>query len=393
MELLWRYDLPTEETSQDYQFAGPVLIKDEKVFFLTPDIREVQLHVVEATSGREISVHKLPCMQTVTARNYLLLDIGRGVLVYAGGWDFWQDGAVSPVASMMGKGKLLEHLRIGDSLYLVCAGRETKLLRLDLDTLCIRWEIDISNTKHYGPGSLWVCDGKLSCYGRDALLFLDMESGDICARLKLPRIDKLFCPVVLPGGQLLMGYTNWTNAGILRYDLVSGKILWRHKRKFEGPQNKCRIYPLGDRVIWVKNGTELICLDIESGEECYSLRTDPWLYTELHEVGGQRLYGTAGADGYLTSLDPVTGQKTWSVFFKEGCEYFALYGDTVLAGDYGKTVKQISLSDGKILDEISLDGEVVGRMKVDGTSAYTVVWGDENRDIQLVKIRIQEELK
>lgn len=187
---------------------------------------------------------------------------------------------------------------------------------------------------------------------------------------------------------VLIGYTNWTNAGILKYQLSTKQVVWRHKRKFEGPQLKCGIYRHQNKVFWAKNSTELICLDIVTGEELYHLRTAPWLYTDLRFHRNGILYGTAGADGYLNHIDCETGAVKWSAFLKNGCAYYAMTDDSVLVGDFDKSVKQFSISNGTLIQELPVDGEVVGQLTVSQGFLYTVVWANQEKAVRLVKIRI-----
>lgn len=204
----------------------------------------------------------------------------------------------------------------------------------------------------------------------------------------LPRIDKLFWPLKADDGNMLIGYTNWTNAGILKYDLLNRKIVWRHKRKFQGPQLDCKIYRHNDMVFWVKNNTELISLDMDTGAEIYSLRTTPWLYTDLRFLQDDLIYGTSGADGYINCIDARSGNVRWSVFLKNGCAYYDICGESVIVGDFNKTLKQISYSDGVILQDYRTDGEVVGRIKVSEGCIYTVIWGNSKKGVRVVKVLI-----
>ncbi len=187
---------------------------------------------------------------------------------------------------------------------------------------------------------------------------------------------------------MLIGYTNWTNAGILKYQISTKKVLWRHKRKFEGPQLKCKIYHSNDKAFWVKNSTELICVDIENGEEIHQLRTTPWLYTDLQFYQDNILYETAGADGYINCLDCETIKSRWSAFLKNGCAYYGVCNDSIVTGDFDKTIKQFSICDGRLINEMPIDGEVVGQITVSEGCLYTVIWGNSEKDIRLVKIQI-----
>lgn len=231
----------------------------------------------------------------------------------------------------------------------------------------------------------------VSCYGQNQLLFIDPESGRVTESIRIPRIDKLYHPVALDDDTLLIGYTNWSNAGILKYQRSTNKVIWRHKRKFEGPQLRCRIWHEDARSYWVKNDTELICLSDETGGEIFQLRTVPWLYTDLQFRNGCILYGTAGANGYINCLDARSGQMQWSVYQHNGCAYYGTYNDTALVGDFSKTVTQLSLRDGTVVDQLRLDGEIVGRITVHDRQVYTVTWGSEGKPVRLVKMELSQE--
>ena len=291
--------------------------------------------------------------------------------------------------SFSGKGKITSHLYDGKHLFYTCCNSSSAMLYcLSLDTLDLLWELDIRNSKRYAAGELSMFEGCISCYGRDRLLLLRPEDGTILREIHIPRVDKLFCPIAVEKDEILLGYTNWSNAGILRYHLSDKKILWKHRRKFEGPQLKCKIYSKGNRALWVKNNTELITLDSSTGQEISNLRTTPWLYTELYFCQGGILYGTAGANGYLNFISDTTEEPLWSAYLKNGCAYFDISKDSVFTGDFDKSVKRFSLPDGRLLDELMLDAEVVGRIAIEDHSLYTVIWGNQNKPIRLIKINI-----
>ena len=75
-------------------------------------------------------------------------------------------------------------------------------------------------------------------------------------------------------------------------------------------------------------------------------------------------------------------------FLKNGCVYYDLCGDSVIVGDYDKTLKQISFFNGAILQDYLIDGEVVGRIKVFDGCIYTVLWGNEKKGVRFVKVLI-----
>ena len=248
--------------------------------------------------------------------------------------------------------------------------------------------MNISMTKHYRTGEITLFENMVACYGDHELLLIEMEDGKIADRIKIPRIDKLFNPIRLDDEHILLGYTNWTNAGVLKYNQKSKQVIWRNKRKFQGPQLRCKIYRHEARVFWVKNDTELICLDVEDGEEIHSVRANPWLYTDLRFMDDCLLFGTAGRDGYMNCIDARSGEVNWSVFLKNGCAYFDIYDGTVLVGDFDKRIKQIAIKSGDVLQDHQVDGEVVGDMKVYKDCVYTVIWGYAEIPVRLVKVKI-----
>ena len=60
----------------------------------------------------------------------------------------------------------------------------------------------------------------------------------------------------------------------------------------------------------------------------------------------------------------------------------------IVTGDFDKTIKQFSICDGRLINEMPVDGEVVGRITISEGYLYTVIWGNSEKDIRLVKIQI-----
>ncbi|MCM1497986.1 MAG: PQQ-like beta-propeller repeat protein [Clostridium sp.] len=174
----------------------------------------------------------------------------------------------------------------------------------------------------------------------------------------------------------------------MKYNQKIGKVIWRNKRKFQGPQLGCKIYQQDGRAFWVKNDTELICMNAEDGEEIYSVKTNPWLYTDLFFVEDSLLFGTAGRDGYINCIDAASGVEKWSVFLKNGCAHYDIYRATVLVGDFDKRIKQIEIKSGDVLSDHPVDGEVVGDIKVYGGCVYTVIWENADKPVRLIKVKI-----
>lgn len=388
MELKWEYPLPTNVNSKDYQYESPILENGKYVYFVNESERWQKLHIVDIKTGTGCS-RLLQKSVNVLPSNHFSFSYGNKVVIYAGDLHFIQSGEVLRTIDFAQKGEITSYILIHNRLYVSCSnGKNASLCCINLDKMIFVWDLDISNSKLYRAGEITLFDGLISCYGRDQLLLICPDSGKIVNALKISRIDKLFCPIRLDNDTMLIGYSNWTNAGILKYQISTKKVLWRHKRKFEGPQLKCKIYRSKDKAFWVKNSTELICVDIESGEELHQLRTTPWLYTDLQFYQDNILYGTAGADGYLNCLDCETFRFRWSAFLKNGCAYYGICNDSIVTGDFDKTIKQFSICDGRLINEMPVDGEVVGRITISEGYLYTVIWGNSEKDIRLVKIQI-----
>lgn len=387
MELKWEYSLPTNENSKDFQYESPIMEIGDYVYFVSTADGNQTLHIICKNSG-EGCEHILGQSTKILPSKYFFLPCEGNAVIYAGDLHFIKGSEIIRTVKLAEKVEVTSHLLCGNRLYIACcSGKTASLNCVDLEQAEFLWTLDISNTAPYSAGELNLFDGSIACFGKDRLLFIDPENGEIADEIKIPRIDKLFCPIRTDEDSILIGYTNWSNAGILKYQPSAKKVVWRHKRSFEGPQLKCRIYLHNEIACWVKNTTELIALNTETGEDLYRLRTAPWLYTDLNFIGDGILYGTAGADGYLNYLDSRKGEMIWSAFLKNGCAYYDICGGSVFVGDFTKSIKQFSLCDGTLIDELPLDGEIVGQITASEECLYAVVWGNAEKDIRLVRIQ------
>lgn len=379
MKLVWEYPLFTDEHSEDFDYEAPIIVHGNRVYYACTLGKTTDFHIIDSRTS-ESYVCSLPRTQGVLPHDFFAFVHNNKIIYYAGVLFAAEDIRMPQTLKL--PGRVISHLRCGKYLLVVCG----KLYGIDLETLSIVWEVDLACDKPYHTGALARFGELISCYGQNRLLFVEPQSGKIMDSIQIPRIDKLYHPIALDDDTLLIGYTNWTNAGILKYQRSTRKVIWRHKRRFEGPQMNCRIWHEGNHSYWVKNDTELICVADDTGEETFQLRILPWLYTDLQFIDGSILYGTAGANGYINSLDAHSGQMQWSVYQKNGCAYYDTYDGTVVAGDFSKTVSQHSLRDGSVVDQLHLDGEVVGRITACDGHVYTVIWAAEDKPVRLVKI-------
>lgn len=393
MRTLWEYELPAEGQISDFHCESPILLHNGYVFYISVSSGCPKLlHIIDMDSGAG-RTELLRSVNVCLPSDYFFIEYKEQVIIYADDLFLYRQGDLIRVMELAEKGKVTAHLLNGNRLILSCSKQQNVVLCCcDLDTFSVEWKRDITNLNPYQAGELSAYENLIACYGacygKSQLMFLEYDTGKTADSVTLPRIDKLFWPLKADDGNMLIGYTNWTNAGILKYDLLNRKIVWRHKRKFQGPQLDCKIYRHNDMVFWVKNNTELISLDMDTGAEIYSLRTTPWLYTDLRFLQDDLIYGTSGADGYINCIDARSGNVRWSVFLKNGCAYYDICGESVIVGDFNKTLKQISYSDGVILQDYRTDGEVVGRIKVSEGCIYTVIWGNSKKGVRVVKVLI-----
>ena len=383
MKIEWMFDLPTDEKSQDYHYESPILIKDNNLYFISC-YPEAVLYVIDTETGTE--KFRIECVgQSVISSKCFFAEYRDKIIIYTGELWIYENERLSK----------FDQVRIDDHInsyilkdhYFIFADRSS-LWCLNLDLQNLEWKHHISNTKPYQAGDICLFQNAVACYGNDQLLIIDIVSGVIKDQIKISRIDKLFMPIRLDERTLLIGFTNWSNAGILKYDTTDQKVLWKSKRSFEGPLLRCKIYRQDSLVYWVKNDTELVCLDIDTGEETYCVKTTPWIYTDPLFIKRCLMYGTAGRDGYLVNLDAQSGKEKWSIFLKNGCAYFDFCGETVILGDFEKMIYQVDIASGNVLQKLPVDGEVVGRIKVYQNNIYTVIWGNENTPVRFIKVKI-----
>lgn len=385
MKIRWDYPLHYCEDRGSDRCEGPIHIQGKWLYFVSCD-RTPILHILDRDTGTGRRI--LLCHEIILASDCFFLSCGDDVILYSRDLYLLRDGQLHRDLPFSERGRLVSHLLLGDRLYLVFKGITASLACVDIRKMHILWEADIRNDSYYTVGPVTLLGDRLACFGRDKLLYLDPDTGAILGELKLPRIGKLFQPTDLGNGKLLLGYTNWSNAGVLCMDTSTKKVLWRHKRNFEGPLLRCSYLLHGDRIFWVKNDTELCCVSCTDGTELYRRWTDPWLYSDLEAAPEGLIFGTSGGDGFLRCLDPQTGEDRWSHPMKGGCLYYARREECLFVGDYTSRIFRIRSRDGQILETFDTGSEVVGRIYCHDNSLYTVLWQDDALPCRLIRVEI-----
>jgi hypothetical protein len=250
-------------------------------------------------------------------------------------------------------------------------------------TQSVLWRRMLPAAKHHRASSLQRFGEWLWYAGEGGLWLIDPLSGERRDLIKLPRIDKVFSPLDYHGDWLL-GFTNWTSCGVVRFSPRDRRVVWKYRRTFQGPSNYCRIWQCEDVIIMPKGYTELIGIDASTGRERWRHRTTPYLYSAVELRNGMLIFGTAGADGSLQVLDTQSGELRWSRFLKNGCQYFAWHKESIIAGDFDKCLRRFDFGTGEEQDQIELDAQVVGDVKVHDGRAFTTIWMTDQRPARLV---------
>lgn len=383
MKVEWEFPLPVSENSEDYEYESPIFVKDDRLYFISCTSGTI-LHIIDIESGTDTEQIKLDGYTSVPSY-YFFEQYRDKIIIYTGTLWILQNHVLHRIEEFTFENRINFHIIRENSLFFADSSR---LYCFNLDLLEYSWDVDISNTSYYRSGELSLFENTVVCYGNDKLLFVNPDNGNVIDEIKISRAAKLFSPIRIDENNMLIGFTNWSNAGIIKYDTKNKKVIWKNKRSFEGPLLRCKIYKHEKYAYWVKNDTELICVNIDSGEEVYSIKTAPWLYTDLHFYNNRILFGTAGRDGYFMNIDAFRGDDGRSVFLKNGCEFYDIYDDSVILGDFDKNIYRIDIETGNKIQTLSVGGEVVGDVKVYKNHVYTVIWGDKNHSVRLIKIKM-----
>ncbi len=285
----WQYILPERPMGDDYPYEGPIYSAGERAFWITTEKQGLTAHILSAKSGagkQQILVRR----GIVLPHNCFFIEQSGKLLLYAGDlyvYDAVQD-SFRTVVRLSDQGKLRAHLHCSDRLFLLLTHaqeRQATLYCYTLQAESLLWQTDVSAPDcPYSPGALWMHGHRLTAFGQGRLLWINPDSGKVEDSLTLPRIGKLYRPIP-DGGKLLLGYTNWSSAGVLCTDGQSRKVLWKNSLQFEGPELREYVGLCGNILVWSKNDRELVAVDVTDGKTLYRKRTAPWLYTNPQMLG------------------------------------------------------------------------------------------------------------
>lgn len=410
MRVAWEYPLPLTDQNavRDFDLESPIGVRGSELFFALIDFDETQrtrhwpigtprlnVHRISHLTGRPQSV----CSRTLESgpqvdlpRNLAFLDDGNRTLLFANG--LFDCGESLRELGCSRIRQVATELHPGRPMFLIDARRLyftdskfERLCRYEMASETMAWQTAIQESARYRCEPPQWFGTQLVTYGRNGLVFVDPNDGEIQRELKLPKIEKLYSPIDLKDDWLI-GWTGWSVGGVVRYSPKTDQIVWRFKKRCSDPALYGRIWHVDDVVIWVKASNEIVGIDVVSGKERWSFPTKPWLYSPIKILDGQLIFGTAGADGFLQSVNASTGKANWSVFLKNGCSYFDVWQESVVVGDFDRIIRQIDLTTGKEMDRIVVDAPVVGDMKVIGDMAVTTIWLTDNKPPRIVGIEL-----
>lgn len=390
MKEVWSYNLPYSDSNTYADYETPFIEHNGELLFVSSNRSEISLIVLDSATG-EGKEHSLNNSVPIFPKLAFLDGFYGGVIVYTGDLFCYSNGAVTKIMELRQKGKVQSHIIFDRFLYIVSVNdyRESELICINLDSFQIEWSQDVSSNP-YISGPVDCFERKIVCFGRESLLLFDPASGSVIDSLKIPRIGKLFCAVRLDDEHIALGYTNWSSAGIIKYNLITNKVIWKNGRRFEGPLLRCKIFKKDNRLYWVKNDTELIGLNEDDGEEVFAVKTYPWLYTDLFFKNDKIIFGTAGNGGSINCIQDDNGAEKWRIPTDYGVCYFGDYENSVIVSNIPKSeIIQIDIDSGNVIQTYDLCGEAIGRIKVFGHAFYTVVLNGKSNAASLVKFDLR----
>jgi outer membrane protein assembly factor BamB len=345
----------------------------------------VDVHCV-GLDGKATRLELFPST-TIIAQSWSFLPIGERLLLHLGDFHSLPDGRrlvnAPGVNASHGAGRGIFFQR-DERLYFV-GGNQLRCYDVASDTCS--WTLDLKSNRSYQAGPLALQQESLICYGRDALNFIDLASGEVEKQLTLPRIDKLYPPREHEG-DLLLAYTNWTTGGLLRLDPATNQIKWRFRSKGRVAVPRGGELPVvgGIAVVSVNDGSSLVGVDLDTGDARWTYRSQ-WLYTPIEVVGGSLIFGTAGGYGrHLRRHRADSGETEWAVQFDGGCPYYSRQGEHLIAGDWGGAVRRVHETDGRVVDELRLRAPIQTAPLVVGSDVFVLTWPTDGSAPALVAV-------
>lgn len=246
------------------------------------------------------------------------------------------------------------------------------------------WHLDLNNRTDHPPGPPWLEGDALYCFGRDRINRINPATGAVETQYVLKDVERVFVPARI-GDDFVSGYVAHKAAGLLRYAIDSGRIVWRHEWKVDRAQRADHVAPYADMVIGNKKDRQIVALDAKTGSERWSFNAKSWIYSPIE------LYQDAfffGSQSRFWSVDASSGRLNWSVKLKSIAAYYDRWEDSIIMGDLSGKIYRISNDDGRILDSLKLDAKVTGNIHVAGGMLYTILGGWESKPSRLIAVEL-----
>jgi len=402
MRALWTYDLPSrgEDTPDGAQAplrwdGNSVLLPDHR-FEHDRETRgkdaskrgyRVDVHHV-APDGRG-TVESFRARSTIVPQSWSFLQLGDELILHIGTFHCLPGGvhvAELPYVNACdgaGRGQFLQH----DGLLVFADSRKPTVFCHDVETRVGRWTLDLAGKAQYRVAPMAIRDGRLVCFGRDALNYVNLATGTVEHQQTLPRVDRLYPPVEYEE-DLLFPFTNWTSGGLLRFDPRRNKVKWKVAKRGRAEPPRGQPLPIVGRtaIFSINDGSSVVGVNVDSGEVRWTFRAQ-WLYTPIEIAGGSVIFGTAGGYGrHLRRHDIETGNTEWAVEMDGGCPYYDKQGDLLVAGDWSGRLRRIRAADGKVTEELALGGPLGGPPLVVGSRIYVLRWTTDGGTPSLVAV-------
>ena len=394
MRIVWRVELPEPIGGFAGMARAPLHWDGERLWLPTEEFlhpREVRAHDPEKRGCRArvfrfdadggVDAHSFAAYRADPASGWSFLELGDRLILHRGVFHELPGGqpirALTPVSAGLGHERLI-HCFHEDRFIYVSPGRRCALHCHDVATLEPKWSVQYENTEAATPPVVFA-DDRVFCFARDVASSIDLATGEIIDRWSLPRIVKLYPPTEYEG-DLLFPYANRKSGGLLRFDPVREKMVWKRPQR---TMPDLWINPLAVAgrigILSLNEGQVMVGIDLDSGEERWRFRAG--LSTEIDVRGDSIVFGTGRMTGHhLRRHDVKTGETEWKVALKYGCEGFVTVGDDLVVGDFNGILRRVRASDGEVTEKLRTGGPLSDPFACAGDRLFALRLGKRDED-------------